>query len=247
MFGQSIVERGFINKMKQLNKKLQAQFDKMQATGKLFRANITGTKLWDIYVASFEDGDDPVFRDPESTTHQCNLCNNFIRRYGNIVAIDADMNIISLFDFDIEGEFNSVVKALDKEIKQSTISDIFVESYNELVSLPYEKCNKAQEIYQLGIIKNVKRYTKEEAELYGVVKANQLITFNHINLSISNAFVDMSKRSVESLIAVHRDNMKVFKRALDDITIDTFELVKDLIAQGSLLDIDFSKSESWAI
>lgn len=39
----------------------------MCATGKLFRVDITGDKVWEIYLNAFEQ--DPVFRDPNSS--QC--------------------------------------------------------------------------------------------------------------------------------------------------------------------------------
>ena len=75
--------------MENFNKLIQAQFDKMCKTGKLFRSKVTGQEVWDKYIESFED--DPIFRDPESSSHNCNLCKNFIRRYGNIIAIDDSM------------------------------------------------------------------------------------------------------------------------------------------------------------
>ena len=53
---------------------------------------------------------------------------------------------------------------------------MFFETFIELNSLPYESCNKNNAKFKLGIDKNVKRYTKEEAELYGVVKQNEIKT-----------------------------------------------------------------------
>ena len=48
--------------MKQFNEKLQAQFNVMCATNKLFRSSLTGQEIWDLYLKSFEN--DPIFRDP---------------------------------------------------------------------------------------------------------------------------------------------------------------------------------------
>ena len=220
--------------MEKLNKLIQAQFDKMCATGKLFRSSITGQQVWDLYLKSFNK--DPIFRDPESSEHNCNLCNNFIRRYGNIVALDGDYNIITIFDVEVESEFKPVVKALSKELKSAKIQDVFFETYNELNSLPYESCNKTQPIYKLGVDKNHKRYTKEEAEKFGVVKPNEIKTFHHICLTLPTLFVDKSSKSVESIMGDYRDAKNVFQRAMETISLDTLMLVKDLINQGSLLD-----------
>ena len=65
--------------MKNLSKKIQAQFAIMCATGKLYKSAKTGRQIWDAYLKSFKDGDDPMFRDPESSQHNCNHCNNFIK------------------------------------------------------------------------------------------------------------------------------------------------------------------------
>ncbi len=222
--------------MKEFNKKLQDQFNLMSKTGKLFRVALTGDVIWNIYLDSFDKGDDPVFRDPNSSTHNCNHCKNFIRRYGNIVSIDENFSISSIFDIDIKGEFKNPVKILSKAIKESKITEVFFETFNELNSLPYETCKKTNAIFQLGVASNPKRYTREEAEKYGVVKPNEVRTFNHIHLFVGAAFVDKSGNSVESLMGNYRDAKNVFQRAMETISLDTLRLVKDLINQGSLLD-----------
>lgn len=220
--------------MKQFTLKIQAQFDKMCKTGKLFRSSLTGQQVWDLYLNSFEN--DPIFRDPMSSEHKCNLCNNFIRRYGNIVAIDENYDIISMFDVNAEGEFIPVAKTLSKALKSAKISEIFFETFGELNSLNYEKCNKNNSTFRLGIDRNVKRYTREEAEKFGVVKPNETRDFHHLHLNVPTSFVDMSGRSVESIMGEYRDAKNVFQRAMETISLDTFQLVKDLINQGSLLD-----------
>lgn len=214
---------------------MQQQLMKMAATGNLFRVNITGSKLWDIYLSSFKD--DPIFRDPESSTHNCNHCNNFMRRYGNIVAFDADYNMMTLFDFvPEESEFLPVVKALHKALNKATIENVFFETWAELNSLPYESLKKDQETYALGVASNVKRYTKEEAEKFGVVKPDEIRTFHHLSLQLPKEFVLITRDSIDAIMAKHRDNKNVFMRGMMEIPVDTLELVRDLINQGSLLD-----------
>lgn len=220
--------------MKEFNKKIQEQFNRMCSTGKLFRVSLSGSDLWSLYLSSFEAN--PIFRDPNSSEHQCNTCNNFIRRYGNIVAVDVENNILSVFDITVSGDFKPVVKALSSAIKKSKITEVFFETFNELNSLPYEKCNKSAEVFQLGISKNIKQYSKEESEKFGVVKPGEIREFNHIHLFLSRLFVDASNKSVESIMGEYRDAKNVFKRAMDEIPLDTLHLVRDLINQGSLLD-----------
>lgn len=222
--------------MEKFNKKVQEHFQKMCQTGKLFRVAMTGQQVWDLYLKSFPKGEDPVFRDPQSTTHNCNHCNNFIRRYGNIVTIDKNNKIISLFDIKAEDEFVEVAKALSKAIKASNVTEVFFETFNELNNLPYEKCSMSNPVFRLGIDKNVKRYTQAEADLYGVVKPNEIRTFNHMHLDLPKEYVNNSGKSIEAIMGNYRDAKNVFQRAMEEISIDTLMLVKDLIVQDSLLD-----------
>lgn len=222
--------------MENFNKKIQGQFDKMCKTGKLFRIALTGKEVWDLYLKSFSKEDDPVFRDPASSYHNCNHCNNFIRRYGNIISITENYEIMTMFDFDIEGEYENTAKELSIAIRNSQVKEVFFETFNELNSLPYEKCNKNSDSFRLGTDKNVKQYTKAEAEMYGVVTPGEIRTFNHFHLSLPKEFVDLTGASVESIMAGHRDSKTVFQRAMEEISIETLQLVKDLIVQGSLLD-----------
>ncbi len=222
--------------MKEFSKKVQERFAQMSQTGKLFRVQLSGKQIWNLYLSSFTKENDPVFRDPNSTSHNCNHCNNFIRRYGNIVSVDENYNIVTMFDVDADSEFKDTANALSSAIKSSKITEVFFEIFKELNSLPYESCNKSNKLFQLGVASNPKRYTKEEAEKFGVVKPDEIRTFNHLHLFLDKEFVDMSGSSVEALMGNYRDAKNVFQRAMETISLDTLQLVKDLINQGSLLD-----------
>ena len=136
----------------------------------------------------------------------------------------------------VDDEYAATAAAMSKAIKESVVVNVFFETYNELNSLPYQSCKKGDSVFRLGTNENVKRYTKEEAEIFGVVKANEVRIFTHFHLDVPSQFVDTSGKSVESIMADYRSAKEVFKRAMDDISLDTFQLVKDLIVQGSLFE-----------
>ena len=219
--------------IKDVQKELQAQFKLMCQTGKLFRSSVPGSEIWDMYLKSFKQ--DPIFRDPESSEHNCNLCKNFVRRYGNIVAV-IDNKIVTIWDSVTGEEYLNSANTISKKLQKAKIQDVFFETWNELNGLNYESCKKTNPTFRLGLDKNVKRYTKEEAEKFGVVKPNEIRTFNHLHLDLATQFVDMSGNSVESIMGQYRDAKNVFQRAMEEISLDTLNLVKDLINQGSLLD-----------
>lgn len=212
-------------------------FLKMCNSGKLFRVDISGREIYQLYLMAFPDGTNPIFRDPASSKHNCNNCNNFIKRYGNIVSINENGELVTLFGAsDIQEPYKTVAAQLDALIKSRKIENVFFETYAELNSLNYERCNKKQETFRLGVAIVHKRYTKEEAEKYGGVKADETVVFNHIHLDLPKAFVNNTGDSIESIMGVYRDKYSVFKRTMLEIPLDVLVLVKDMISQGSLLD-----------
>jgi len=227
-----------MSKFNLLAKKVEAQFNNIQKNGKLFKSSVTGDELCDLYIKSFKEGDNPIFRDPESSTHNCNLDKSFIKRYGNVVSIDSSFNIVTMWDIELDESdiyYNSC-KNMSELLKKSEIRDVFFETFDELNSLPYEKNSKSQKVFKLGFESNIKIYTQEEAEKFGVVEAGKAYKFYHFFGNLNSEFVDMTGKSQASLISEFRDSKNVFMRGLQEISIDTLELVKDLIVQGSLLD-----------
>lgn len=216
------------------------KFSDMQEFGILFKSSLSGDELWEIYLKNFKEGHDPIFRDPESSEHNCNLDKNFIRRYGNVVSLNKDFGIVSMFDVDLpaDSEYYAPAKAMSKALKNSEIADYFFETFVSLNKLPYEKIKKGQKVFALGFPENTKTYSKEEVEKFGKVEQNKLYTFYHFYGQLKDKFVDTSEKSAEAIVGVLRANKEVFKRGLDEIGVDTYKLVKDLIIQGSLLNAE---------
>lgn len=232
----------------EFNKRIKEQFALMTKQPVLFRSKVSGHQLWDMYISSFAKEYDPVFRDPNSTHHTCNNDKNFIHRYGNIIAI-VDGKIVTMYDTIPEGTpYYASAITMRAALLGEVIQDVFVESYDNLNRLlNYESTNKTQAEYKLGYEKTNKIYTQAEAEMFGVVTPGQVYTFHHFHVMLPKLFVDQSGKSVESIQGSYRDDKNVFKRGLDEISVDTLELVRDLIKQGSLLNGDsyLSKLEAF--
>lgn len=222
--------------MKNLSKKIQDRFKEMTATGKLFRVELSGAEVWDLYLKGFNG--DAIFRDPESGVHNCNHCNNFIRRYGNVVAINEHMETISIFDVDTTEEYQNSMNTMNERIVSSKIVNVFFETFAELHSLPYEVCKANSAVFRLGISENFKEYSKEEAEKFGVVKEGEVKVFNHFYLDLPSAFVKNGKDSVDTIMEKYRSDKEVFTKGLETISYDTLSTVKELITQGSILNGD---------
>lgn len=196
------------------SKMLQEQFAKMCATGKLFRSKVSGDQLWVAYMEGF--GEDPIFRDPQSSVHNCNQCRHFFHRYGNIVAIAEDNSIMIMFDGETTDEYRRSFTAMANLLKSSPVENVFVETFYYLYNAVYARCTKNDSMFALNLDHTVKRYTKEEAEKFGVVKPNEVRTFNHFSVRVPKEFISMSNESADAIQARFREDKKVFKRALDE-------------------------------
>lgn len=218
------------------SKMLQEQFMKMCATGFLFRSKVSGDQIWEAYMKGF--GEDPIFRDPESSVHNCNQCKHFFHRYGNIVAIGKDNTIMTMFDGEATDEYRESFRLMSELLRNAEIENIFVETFNYLYNAVYEHCTKNSPMFALNLDHTVKRYTKEEAEKFGVVKPNETRTFNHFCINVPKQYIHFGNETVEAIQAKKRDDKMIFRRGLDEIPTDTLQLVLDLIDQGSLLNGD---------
>lgn len=206
----------------------------------LFRANIKGSDLYIKYLSKLNG--DAQFRDPKSTTHTCNSCSNWFSRYANIVTIDEDLNIVTLFDNVTDDFYAEAAKALSETIKESGIYTTFVETYQNLNSLPYEQCKKSQESFLLGVPANHKMYDAS-TDGNGYINKRGVFTFNHLHLDLPTYYVDQSNESIASIIGAYDAKYQVFSRMINEINLDTLELVRDLINQGSLLNAESYKSQ----
>jgi len=167
---------------KQLAASISRNMQQLEKLGRLFRSSVSGDQLWCAYIDNFRSGDDPVFRDPQSSTHRGNLDNNFIRRYGNIVCIDAQtFQLKSIFDIVVPetSKYYEPLKAMSDLLHAAPVADIFTETFDSLNNLPYEKFSRSTKLFTLGFEKTYKTYTQAEADKFGVVTAGKQYTFNH--------------------------------------------------------------------
>ena len=224
--------------MEHLSELLQEQFNKMQDTYMLFKSSVQGDKLIDLYMKGF--GNDPIYLSTESSFHRCNCCFSFIRRYAGIVAVDKELNLMTIFDIqNVPDEYKESFRLMREALLEAPIKDVFKETFDDLNNLPYEKVRKGAKDYALGTAYNGKQYVKaDEIRYNGAVKDGETRTFHHLHLRLANLFVDTTGKSVEAIQAIYRDDKNVFKRLMDEIPVEKMELVKELAGQGSLLNID---------
>lgn len=113
-----------MTEFKILQEAVNEQFEKMnKGTNSLFQLNVEKDELWKVYLNSFPEGTNEIYR--ERREYDCSCCRNFINNIGGAVTI-IDNKIISIWDFQLDNEvFGPVVKALSKHVKTKDISDVY--------------------------------------------------------------------------------------------------------------------------
>jgi len=98
------------------------QFNAMQEHT-LFRT-LSGDELWDIYLKSFPEGTNPIFR--ERTEHDCSCCRNFVKNIGGLVAI-VDGQRITVWDQmkGLQYPYNLVAARMSIFVEEAPITALF--------------------------------------------------------------------------------------------------------------------------
>lgn len=222
-----------------INQELQVQFDKMCAGGKLFVVDTNDTMLWNAYLKGFPE--DKMFKDPNSSVHNCNKCNSFLTRYGNIVALDKNLNIITMFDNITDPEYKEALTNVAKYVRSCNIKNVFTEHYSDLVKLQNQHgIRKSSAVFNLGRPQDVKRYTKQEADNYpGIIKANEVRAFDHLHTTINKCWINFSNKSTATILSANLAKAELLGKALSIISISTITQIQELIeTKGVLFEIE---------
>lgn len=141
----------------------------------------------------------------ERREHDCSCCRHFVKQMGGVVTI-RDNKIVSIWDFDAfdDDTYGPSLKAMSNYIHSCKIENPF-----------YSKERR------IGTLNN-----KELSD-------DIVITWDHFYADIPSEYV-VSGYSKETEQARIRDTKNVFKRSLDEFSLESVNIVLELISQGSL-------------
>lgn len=177
---------------------------------RLFEVAVDKDEMWILYLDSFPAGTNEIYR--ERREHDCSCCRQFIKTIGNAVVI-RNNQITTIWDFRTDDStYQPVLDALSNFIKSHVVSDIYVSKFKKI-----------------GTLQNY-----EELE-NGKVKE-----WSHFYLELPDKFVDRSSRSEGDIKGSFRDTRNVFKRSLDEITMNAIDTILELINSNTLY-----KGEEW--
>lgn len=196
---------------KNVKNALAENFSRISATNSLFETDIDKDYLWNLYLNSFPEGTNPIYR--ERRIYDCSACRQFIRNIGGAVYIDEDLNIHSIFEFDTGSKtFQPVMDAMAIYVTSRPIVDIY---FNDSSTVGIDK---NRELLDNGTVQ----------------------TWDHFFVTLPPTMYDTHKTQISIEKARIRDRKNVFKRSLDEISMDAIDTVLELIYSNTLY-----KGEEW--
>ena len=187
--------------------RLAKNFEKVMASGAmLFETDADKDAMWELYLDSFPQGTNPVYR--KRREYDCSCCRHFLRDIGGTVYIDGDLNVHSIFEFDAGNEaFQQVADALAAYAAGRRITGRYISK----TAIVGQGC------------------THERTEAGGIKP------WNHFFLKLPERMVyrvDLeSIGTAKSRFASTRD---VFMRSLNEISEEAIETVLELIWSNTL-------------
>lgn len=195
----------------EMRNKLMENFNEMvKDVDRLFEVAVDKDELWNLYLDSFPAGTNEIYR--ERRWHDCSCCHQFIKTIGNVVVIK-NGEITTIWDFRTDDStYQPVLDALSSFIKSHAVSDIFVSKFKKI-----------------GTLQN-----------YEELENGKVQEWTHFYVELPDNLVDRSSRSEGDIKGSFRDTRNVFKRSLDEITMDAIDTILELINSNTLY-----KGEEW--
>ena len=190
---------------------LQDHFNEMvKVENPLFITDADEDELYNLYLDSFPAGTNPIFR--KRREYDCSCCRRFVKNIGKLVAFD-DGKVVTIWDFDAKSDkYQPVVDALAAYVKSRAIVNPYFVSRNMIGSGN-----------MFGTVMNYE-YDENHKDVH---------TWDHFAVNIPQRFIT-SGDDVATKMAQWRDSANVFKRSLEELTMEAVDTVLELIAQNSL-------------
>lgn len=190
---------------------LAENFARISEANRFFETDVDKDYLWNLYLDSFPEGTNPIYR--ERRVYDCSACRQFIRNIGGAVYIDDNLNVHSIFEFDTHSTtFQPVMDALAAYVTSRPIIDIY------LNDSPNVGINQNRELLDDGTVH----------------------TWEHFFVKLPSTMYNTHKDRIPTEKAKIRDRKNVFKRSLDEISMDAIDTVLELITSNTLY-----KGEEW--
>jgi len=190
----------------EFNNRLNTHFETM-TTGHthLFTTAIAPNVVWETYMNSFPNGTNEIYR--VRREFDCTCCRHFMREFANVVAINSDNTITTIWDFAVDdATYAPVLSALATLVKSQPVNGVFVSDKQKFG-------------------------TKQS---YDLAADSPVTVWNHFYIVTPERFVNKSHKACNKIASEYRDNRAVLERSLNEISSDALNIVDDLIVENML-------------
>lgn len=211
------------------NKALNDQFKRMSGS-ELFEVDVDKNELWDVYLSSFPEGTNPIYK--ERTEHDCNCCKQFVRDVGGVVAI-VNNQLVSLWDVTVDNFYQVVADAMAAYIRTKPIQNVY-RHYQKKVGTNHNyqavEGNKPIRWDHLNLELPVMYVTSDPGSFFSNTQANHDVLKRSLEEISMNAIEIVSELIVQNSIyrgEEHKrtvDTLKRLKKKYDEMNADQREL-----------------------
>ena len=190
-------------KFKKMQSQLQEYFDDyFSKEDFLFRVDCDASDVWNLYLDSFPQEIKGIYH--KKPWHDCQRCWSWFKSMANVVMIDDDYEIKTLFDFETIPEYQDVFKILDEFLKTKRVENLFLHDY-----------------HSVGIFRSFAEYDDGFEENH------------HFYLEIPDKFYD-NPNDLSSKIGDARTQRQLLEDTLNLVSPDAIDTVLELVYSNTL-------------
>lgn len=190
-------------KFKKMQTQLQEYFDDyFSKEDYLFTLDCDSYEVWNLYLDSFPTEIKGIYH--EKPWHDCQRCLSWFKSMANVVMIDDNYEIRTLFGFDTIPEYQDVFRILDEFLKSKKVKDLFLYDHPSV-----------------GVFRSFAEYDDGFDENH------------HFYLDIPDKFL-VESGELTSAIGDARTQRKLLEDTLNLISPDAIDTVLELVYSNSL-------------
>lgn len=175
---------------KQFKEILQANFQQMSnEVTQLFEVNLDKDELWNLYLDSFPEGTNLIFR--ERREYDCSCCRQFVKNIGNAVVIKNN-KITTIWDFQTnDDEFQPVLDALSSFVKSKVVSGVYISKFKKMgTDKNFEETNGGSKEWQHLYLELPDKFVDKSSRSEGDIKGTCRDTRNVFKRSLDEITED---------------------------------------------------------
>ena len=119
-----------MSKFETFRDRLIAHYQEHLKDKPLFVVDDPAEDLWNLYLDSFPEGTNPMYR--QRREYDCSCCRHFMKEMAPVVWVDENYHIHSIFEFYAESEiYQPVMDALANEVKKQRILELMAKKQDD--------------------------------------------------------------------------------------------------------------------